>query len=111
MTTAKKKPLPKDQDEDAPEVDLRNPRWKVLGRGLRAERARYELRLLRESLAKTQADVAKATGIDSADISRLERREDLDSVQVSTLRRYAKALGGSVELVIVINGRRYVLAG
>jgi hypothetical protein len=114
MSTAKKKAATtkrREDDDEMPEIDLRNPRWKVLGRGLRAGRARFELRLLRESLGKTQADIATATGIDPADVSKLEHRESLDTVQVSTVRRYAKALGGGVELVIVIGGRRYVLAG
>jgi hypothetical protein len=112
MTTAKKKaPAPSAHEDDMPEVNLRNPRWRVLGRGLRASRACYELGLLRGSVGKTQVDIAEATGIDAADISRLERRENLDSVQISTLRRYAKALGGDRELAVVMGGRRYVLAG
>jgi predicted type IV restriction endonuclease len=40
------------------------------------------------------------------DVSRLEGRED---VKLSTLARYAVALGGSVEVAVVVNGRRYVL--
>ncbi len=39
-------------------------------------------------------------------VSRLEAREDL---RLSTLTGYAAALGGVVELAVVVNGRRYVL--
>lgn len=83
-----------------------------LGRGLRAGKGlRYTLRLLREGVQATQAGVAKESGLYQADISKLENREALDDVQVATLRRYAKALGAEVELVVVLNGRRYTLAG
>jgi transcriptional regulator with XRE-family HTH domain len=72
---------------------------------------RYELRLLREAVSATQKAVAESSGLYQADISKLENKETLDDVQVSTLRKYAKALGGTVELVVVLNGRRYTLSG
>jgi len=37
----------------------------------------------------------------------MERREDH---RISTLRRYVEALGGSLEICAVINGRRIKLA-
>jgi autotransporter translocation and assembly factor TamB len=40
------------------------------------------------------------------DVSRLEDRED---VKLSTLARYAPALGGRVEVAVVVGGRRYFL--
>jgi len=58
---------------------------------------------------RTQADVAAATGIDQAEISRIERREDL---RLSTLRRYAGALGAECEIVFVFpkTGHRITIA-
>jgi transcriptional regulator with XRE-family HTH domain len=75
---------------------------KILGRGLRKDR-RLEMPLasLRTAANLSQNQVAAATNIDQADISRLENRDSLDECQVSTLRRYVEALGGKLELVAV----------
>jgi hypothetical protein len=59
----------------------------------------------------TQAGVSKSSGLYQGDISKLENKEGLDDVQLATLRRYAKALGAEVEVVVVLNGRRYTLEG
>ena len=74
---------------------------RVLGRGLGAQRGvRLPLRTVREGAGKTQVDVAALAKMDQSDVSRLERRPDLDDVQVATLRRYIEALGGQVEIVV-----------
>ena len=73
--------------------------------------ARYSLRLLREAVGLTQGSVSEASGLYQPDLSKLENKATLDDVQISTLRRYAKALGGDVELAVVLNGRRYTLKG
>ena len=80
-------------------------RARVVGRGAKTGR-RYDLKTLRAALGKTQAGVAEAAHMAQGDVSRLEGRED---VKLSTLARYAAALGGSVEVAIVVDGRRYVL--
>ena len=69
-------------------------------------RERVSLRTVREALGRTQADVADRAGMAQGDVSKLEGRED---VKLSTLRRYAKALGGDVEVALVIEGRRYLV--
>ncbi len=85
---------------------------RVLGRGLRARRGVHlPLRTLREAAGKTQADVALASQIDQSDVSRLEARSDFDDCQVSTLRRYLRAIGGEAELVGVFGNKRIVLVG
>ena len=85
---------------------------RVLGRGLRAQRGVHlTMRTLREAAGKTQVDVAEASRIDQADISRLENREDFDDCQVSTLQRYLAALGGRLELVAVFGDKKIVLTG
>src|SRR3954470_16119540 len=85
---------------------------RVLGRGLRAQRGVHlTMRTLREAAGKTQADVAEASKIDQADISRLEGRESFNDCQVSTLQRYIAALGGQLELVAVFGNKKIALTG
>ena len=85
---------------------------RVLGRGLRAQRGVHlSMRTLREAAGKTQIDVAGASQINQADISRLESQEDFDDYQVSTLRRYLAALGGQLEIVGAFGNKRIVLSG
>ena len=85
---------------------------RVLGRGLRAQRGVHlTMRTLREAAGKTQVDIAEASQIDQADISRLESRESFEECQVSTLQRYVAALGGRLELVATFGNKKIVLAG
>jgi DNA-binding XRE family transcriptional regulator len=64
-------------------------------RELALMRAGLALSRAREKAGLTQADVAKALGISQGRVSRLERAEN---VQLSTLVRYAEALGGELEV-------------
>ncbi len=85
---------------------------RVLGRGLRAQRGVHlTMRTLREAAGKTQVDVAAASQINQADVSRLESREDFDDYQVSTLRRYLAALGGQLEIVGAFGNKKIVISG
>ena len=85
---------------------------RVLGRGLRAQRGVHlTMRTLREAAGKTQIDVAAASQINQSDVSRLESREDFDDYQVSTLRRYLAALGGTLEIVEAFGNKRIVISG
>ena len=85
---------------------------RVLGRGLRAQKGIHlTIRTLREAAGKTQADVARASQIDQADISRLESRESLEDCQVLTLQRYVAALGGRLELVAAFGNKKIALTG
>ena len=69
---------------------------------------RVALRTVREGLGKTQSDVARALDTDQGEISRIERRSDL---LVSTLHRYAEALGARCEVALVFpDGRRVLVA-
>ncbi|MBI3200878.1 MAG: XRE family transcriptional regulator [Myxococcales bacterium] len=75
-----------------------------------ARRLEMPLAALRTASARTQAEVADASGIDQGDVSRLEARTSFDDAMVSTLRRYVEALGGSLELVAVFpKGHRVTL--
>jgi Helix-turn-helix domain len=85
---------------------------RVLGRGLRAARGVHlTLRTLRDAVGKTQVDIAKQSQMDQADISRLEARSDFEDCQVTTLRRYVEALGGSLELVAQFGDKRIAISG
>ncbi len=100
------KPAPK----RSAELDVEPVR--VLGRGLRAQRGVHlSLRTLREASGKTQGEVRAASGIDQADISRLESRESFDDCLVSTLQRYLAAIGAEFDLVAVFGDKRITVVG
>jgi len=67
--------------------------------------AGIRLAQLRETQQVTQADAARAMGVSQAAISKLERRSN---VTVAALQRYVHALGGSLEVTVVLprSGRR-----
>ncbi len=91
----------KESLEEIPELDL--SKAKVIGRGLRKDR-RLPLRALREGAGKTQSEVARLAEMDQSEISRVEQRDDM---KLSTLRRYARALGADIEITAVLeNGIR-----
>ena len=90
-------------EDDPANVDVRHLR--VVGRGVHKPR-RVTLELLRVALGLTQEDVAEAARMAQPNISRLEKQRDW---RVESLRRYARALGGELELVVVLGGRRYPL--
>jgi len=66
-----------------------------------------DLRTLREAAGLTQGELAQRVEITQSQLSKMERREDH---RISTLRRYVEALGGSLEICAVVNGKRIKLA-
>ena len=64
------------------------------------------LRGLREGTGKTQAEIARRTAMSQPQLSRLESRKDH---LISTLRKYVRALGGEIEVMALIRGRRISL--
>jgi hypothetical protein len=64
------------------------------------------LRGLRESVGRTQGEVARKVSMTQPQLSRVEARRDH---LISTLRRYVHALGGEIEVVAVVNGARIAL--
>jgi hypothetical protein len=85
---------------------------RVLGRGLRAARGvRLSLRSLRDASGRTQVEVANASRMDQADVSRLEGRADFEDCQIATLRRYVEALGGLLEITARFGDKRITVAG
>ena len=65
-----------------------------------------DLRALREAAGLTQEELAQRVAITQSQLSKLERREDH---RISTVRRYVAALGGELEIVAVVDGKRILL--
>jgi len=81
----------------------------VVGRKARrndGETVAMTLRGLRESVGRTQGEVARKVSMTQPQLSRVEARSDH---LISTLRRYVHALGGEIEVVAVVNGARIAL--
>lgn len=64
------------------------------------------LRTLRESLGKTQGEVARDAAMTQPQLSRVEKRRDH---LLSTLRKYVRAMGGDVDVVARIDGLNVIL--
>lgn len=62
---------------------------------------------LRTAAGLTQAQLAQRLGVSQENVSRIERAED---TQLSTMRRYVEALGGTLELHAVFADRDVPLA-
>lgn len=102
----------KSQDHDEmPEIELGSGRFRRVGRGRHAgEPLPATLQTLRDMRRLTQVSVSKESGIAQGDVSKLESRESLDDVQVSTLKRFVEALGGELRLVADFGSHRYAIA-
>jgi predicted transcriptional regulator len=58
----------------------------------------------RAALNITQEQIAERMGVSQSHVSKIESTDD--AIQVSTLRAYAEAVGGVLEVCITINGLR-----
>lgn len=92
------------ETEEMPEIDF--SRCRVIRRGPPKDR-KLSLSTLRRSLDLTQEQLAKKAGAMQSEVSRAELRHDC---RLSTLNRYAKALGGELLLYVQIDGRKYPIA-
>ena len=88
-------------DDDGLDVDV--SRLRVVGRGVYSDK-RIGLGSLRTSSDVTQVEMAERMGITQTQVSKIEAGQDH---LVSTLRRYAEALGGHLEVAIVLEDRKY----
>ena len=67
------------------------------------------LRVVRKAVSKTQSKIGEDLGLSQNAVSQLEGRSDL---LLSTLRRYVRALGADLDLVVRMkDGSRVVLEG
>jgi DNA-binding XRE family transcriptional regulator len=90
--------------------DLADPaRRAAASAELDAHVAGYRLKELRKSLDRTQAEVAAALGVSQSRISQIENG-DLEAMELETLRAYAAALGGRIEVTISVGPRSVKVA-
>jgi DNA-binding XRE family transcriptional regulator len=98
------------------ELDLAPARLYALAHGLPvpkscesadANEAAVGLRVVRELSGKTQNEFAEELGIPQSNLSRLETRDDM---KLSSIRRYVEGLGGKLEVIAVIDGKRVRVA-
>lgn len=80
-------------------------RARVERRAAELHEEEMSLRELRRALALTQTAMATKLAIKQASVARIERRSDL---LLSTLRGYVEAMGGELEIVARLPGRRPV---
>jgi DNA-binding XRE family transcriptional regulator len=63
--------------------------------------AGHHLKELRKAVGKTQAEVAKILGVSQSRISQIENG-DLKAMELETLRAYASALGGHLDITVSV---------
>ena len=64
----------------------------------------YELKELRKSMGMTQREVAQILGTTQPRVSQIENGE-LEGLELSTLRSYVAALGGSLDIIATVGPR------
>jgi len=96
-------------EDDWKRAEGAHERFKELLRAKPRALARYEavlseinarqatMRRLRQARAMTQSTIAELLDMDQSEVSRLEHRSD---VMLSTLRRFVRATGGELHLVV-----------
>jgi transcriptional regulator with XRE-family HTH domain len=87
--------------KDARTIDRREPKHRKLKL---ADLSEQKLADLREHRGLTQEKVAKRARITQSEVSRTELREDC---RLSTLKRYAAALGGRLRVHVEFDGELY----
>lgn len=70
--------------------------------GARQKIAAIRLQQIREAAGLTQEQVAKRMGVTQASLSRLEHRPD---VKISNIRKYIEAVGGRLEMSVLLPQR------
>lgn len=70
-----------------------------------ADERAHKLAELRSHFGLRQEDVAERLHVSQSRVSRIERG-DIDTAQVSTLRAYAQALGGDIEIALRVGDDR-----
>lgn len=76
-------------------------------RGVKTQLKEMLLSELRRVAGITQVDLAKSIGIKQPTLSQLESQGDM---QISTLRRIVKALGGDLEIIASLPKERVALS-
>ena len=74
----------------------------AIAEGARQKIAALRLQQVREASGLTQEEVAQRMGVTQASLSRMEHRPD---VKLSNIRKYVEALGGTLEVSVVLPRR------
>jgi hypothetical protein len=82
---------------ESPEVNI--TRAKILHRPRHPLGPRLALQALRKGIGKSTDEVARLAQMDQEELSNLEQSDD---AKLSAVRRYVRALGGDLELVVVL---------
>lgn len=93
--------------KDIREKKLSPERLRRVDEQVEQELLEMDLRALREAVGLTQEELARRVEVTQSQLSKLERREDH---RLSTLRRYVEALGGEIEIIAVIDGKKIRLS-
>ncbi|GAA5502779.1 hypothetical protein Dxin01_02526 [Deinococcus xinjiangensis] len=75
---------------------------------LLAEVRAFKLSELRSAVGLSQQDIADQLQVSQSRISRIEHGE-LDKTELVTLRKFARALGGEIELTLKLGDERFRL--
>lgn len=75
---------------------------------LLAEVRAFKLAELRSAVGLSQQDIADQLQVSQSRISRIEHGE-LDKTELVTLRKFARALGGEIELTLKLGDERFRL--
>lgn len=68
----------------------------------------YKLAEVRAASGLSQQDLAEQLQVSQSRISRIEHG-DLDRTELATLRKFAQALGGELELTLKLGDERFIL--
>jgi DNA-binding XRE family transcriptional regulator len=83
-----------------PELD--DPERQARARAeLDAHVAGHHLKELRKAIGKTQAEIAQILGVSQSRVSQIENG-DIEAMELETLRAYATALGGHVDITVSV---------
>ncbi|WP_241756494.1 helix-turn-helix domain-containing protein [Actinomadura sp. RB99] len=63
--------------------------------------AGHHLKELRKAVGKSQAEVAQILGVSQSRVSQIENG-DIEAMELETLRAYATALGGHVDITVSV---------
>lgn len=74
-----------------------------------AEMRAHKLAEIRNACGLRQADIAERLQISQSRVSRIERG-DLEQSQISTLKAYAEALGGELEIAVHFGDERITIS-
>lgn len=84
---------------DEAEIDIERSK-------IRRQQQFFRLRELRSATALTQSELAELIMLTQNRISKLER-ENLDKLELRTIRKFVEGLGGTVKIQIDINGHLF----